>query len=299
MQKIIPHLWFDGQAEDAARLYTPLIAGSRVGRVTRYGKAGFEQHGQREGTAMTAEFDLGGYRMVGLNAGPHFRFTPAVSYFVMLEAEADVDRLWAGLIEGGSVLMPLDAYDWSPKYGWLNDRYGLSWQIALGKLSDVGQTVTPALLFTGGQAGRAEEAINHYTSVFPDSHIKGMLRYDGSGPDPAGTIMHGQFSLCGQTFMAMDSALAHDFKFSEANSHLVLCKTQEEIDHFWSALSAVQEAERCGWLKDRFGVSWQVVPDVLIEMMTDPDPAKVGRVTEAFMAMTKLDVAKLKRAYAG
>jgi len=299
MQKIVPHLWFDSQAEDAARLYTALIPGSQIGRITRYGKAGFEHHGQLEGTAMTVEFELGGYRLVGLNGGPHFRFTPAVSYFIMLEDAADVDRLWAGLVEGGSVLMPLGAYDWSKRYGWLNDRYGLSWQVALGSRADVGQTVTPALLFTGAQAGRAEEAITHYTSVFPGSHIRGIWRYDGSGPDPAGTIMHAQFSLCGETFMAMDSAHAHDFTFTEANSQLVICKSQDEIDHYWSALSAVPEAERCGWLKDRFGVSWQVVPETLIGMMSDPDPAKVGRVTDAFMAMKKLDIAALERAYAG
>lgn len=295
MQKIIPHLWFDGAAEEAAVLYARLIAGSRVGRVTRFGKAGLAQHGQLEGTAMTVEFELAGYRMVGLNGGPHFRFTPAVSYFVMLESEVEVDRLWRGLVEGGSVLMPLDAYDWSPKYGWLSDRFGLSWQIALGARSDVGgQAVTPALMFTGARCGQAEAAMEHYVSVFPGSGIDGVLRYDGSGQDAAGTVRHAQFKLMGKMFMAMDSALDHDFGFTPANSHLILCADQAEIDRYWIALSA----EQCGWLQDRFGVSWQVVPERLTALMNDPDPERVGRVAEAFMGMKKLDLAALETAAA-
>jgi predicted 3-demethylubiquinone-9 3-methyltransferase (glyoxalase superfamily) len=153
-------------------------------------------------------------------------------------------------------------------------------------------------MFTGEQAGRAEEAMAHYTAVFPEAAIQGVHRYDGSGADAEGTVMHAQFTLCGETFMAMDSALEHGFGFSTANSHLVLCRDQAEIDHYWRALSAVPEAEQCGWLADRYGVSWQVAPARMIEMMTDPDPARVARVTDAFMAMKKLDLATLERAYA-
>lgn len=299
MQKIVPQLWFDDDAEEAVGLYTALVPGSRICHVARYGKAGFEQHGRPEGSVMTVDFELGGYRMTGLNGGPHFRFTPAVSYFVALDEEQAVDRLWAGLVEGGKVLMPFDAYPWSAKYGWLADRYGVSWQVALGKRADVGQAVCPALLFVGDQLGRAEEAIAHYISVFPDSRVVGILHYDGSGADAAGTVQHAQFQLAGETFMAMDSALDHDFGFTEANNHLVLCETQDEVDHYWAALSAVPEAEQCGWLKDRFGVSWTIVPRRLLDMMAEGDPARVERVTGAFMQMKKLDIAALERAYAG
>lgn len=300
MQKIIPHLWFDGEAEAAARLYTSLIPDSRIERVSRYGKAGFERHGRPEGTVMTVAFTLGGYRLVGLNGGPQFRPTPAISYALVLEDESAVDRVWDGLAEGSYVLMPLACYDWSPKYGWLSDRFGVSWQMLIGKRSDIaGQTLAPTLMFVGDQAGRAEEAIAHYTAVFPGSRIGGIARHDASGPDPAGTVRHAQFYLNGEAFWAMDSALAHGFGFTEANSLLVLCESQEEVDHYWRALSAVPEAERCGWLKDRFGVSWQIVPAALIDMMADPDPARVARVTEAFMAMKKLDIALLECAYAG
>jgi predicted 3-demethylubiquinone-9 3-methyltransferase (glyoxalase superfamily) len=300
MQKIIPHIWFDEEAEDAARLYTALLPGSAVKRVSRYGKAGFEQHGRPEGTVMTVEFELAGYRFAGINGGPHFRPSPAISYFLVQEHEADVERLWSALLEGGQVLMPMDAYDWSPRYGWLNDRFGVSWQISLGQRADIGgQAIAPALMFVRHRAGQAEDALELYTRVFPNSHVEGILRHDGSGPDATGTVMHAQCYLNGETFMLMDSALPHDFGFTEANSQLVLCETQDEIDHYWHALSAVPEAEACGWLKDRFGVSWQIVPELLIDMMTDADRSKVDSVTEAIMQMKKLDIARIRQAYAG
>lgn len=243
-------------------------------------------------------FQLAGQDMLALNGGPHFSFTPAISLLVVLESERQIDALWAALSDGGSVLMPLDAYDWSQKYGWLNDRYGLSWHIMLGKHADVGQTVSPSLLFVGRQAGKAEEAVRFYASVFGNSEIQGIARHDGDGTEPAGTVKHAQFRLEGGTFMEMDSALEHQFGFNEAVSFIVSCDTQGEIDRLWSALSAVPEAERCGWLKDRYGVSWQIVPSVLPELMSDPDPEKSGRVMAALMGMGKLDIGRLQAAHA-
>lgn len=297
-QKILPHLWFDGDAEAAAQCYVGLVAGSKIVEVSHYSEAGIDVHGQAAGRVMNVAFTLAGYRMLALNGGPHFRPTPAVSYFVMYDQVAELDRAWDTLAADGSILMPLDAYEWSPRYGWLSDRYGVSWQLSQGSRADIGgQALAPALLFTGERAGHADAAIRHYTEIFPTSHIEGVLRYDGSGSDPAGTIQHAQFSLCGETFMAMDSALDHAFTFTEANAFMVLCDTQEEIDYFWKALSAEPQAERCGWLKDRFGVAWQIVPRALPQMMREPAAAQ--RVMSAFMEMGKLDIAALQRASAG
>jgi len=297
-QKILPHLWFDGEAEAAAQCYVGLVADSKIEEVSHYGEAGTDVHGQAAGRVMNVAFTLAGYRMLALNGGPHFRPTPAVSYFVMFEEPAALDHAWEALAADGNILMPLDAYAWSPRYGWLSDRYGVSWQLSQGRRADIGgQALAPALLFTGERAGHADAAIRHYTDIFPKSHIEGILRYDGSGNDPAGTIQHAQFYLCGETFMAMDSSLDHAFTFTEANSFLVLCDTQEEIDHFWKAMSAEPQAERCGWLKDRFGVSWQIVPRVLPQLMSEPAAAQ--RVMTAFMEMGKLNIAALERASAG
>lgn len=297
-QKIIPHLWFDDQAEEAVNFYTSLFEDSKTGDITRYGKAGKEIHGQEAGAVMTVDFKLAGYKIIALNGGPHFQFTPAISFYVTGETESEVDRLWKKLSEDGTPLMPLDKYDWSEKYGWVQDRYGLTWQISLGKLDDVhGQKIIPSLMFVS-KKGQAEEAINLYTSLFDDSSITGIMRY-GSGEDqPEGSVMHAQFRLNnGEVFMAMDSSPEHaDFTFNEAVSLLIQCETQEEIDHFWK-LSSVPEAEQCGWLKDKFGVSWQVYPTVLHEMLKDSDSEKVARVTEAFLQMKKFDTQKLKEAF--
>jgi predicted 3-demethylubiquinone-9 3-methyltransferase (glyoxalase superfamily) len=299
MQKIVPNLWYDSEAETAARAYVDLVPGSALGSIVRYPEAGREIHGREPGSVMTVDFRLGDTELLALNGGPQFQFTPAVSLFVILEDRAAVDRLWQGLIEGGKEMMALDRYDWSERYGWLADRWGLNWQIALGKHADTGRTVTPSLLFTGEATGRAGPAIEHYISVFPGTTVDGIMRYDGSGKDPAGSVMHAQFRIGGQAIMAMDSAVADPAPFNEAVSLLVNCEDQAEIDRLWSALSAVPEAEACGWLKDRFGVSWQIAPRVLGEMMTSGDRAAVERVTDAFMKMKKLDLPTLERAYAG
>lgn len=300
MQKIIPHLWFDSEAEEAIQFYTSLFPGSTTGKTTRYGKEGFEIHGQPEGKVMIVEFKLGGYEFIGLNAGPLFKFNPSISFFVVCETEEETNKLWENLSDGGSVLMPLDRYDWSGKYGWVQDRYGISWQLSLGKLEDVGQRITPSLMYVGDQAGRAEEAVNLYTSIFKNSEVDGISRYTGNeGPDKEGTVNHAQFSLNGEKFMVMDSAMEHRFTFNEAISLLVNCTTQEEVDYFWEKLSEGGEEGPCGWVKDKFGVSWQISPVRLSEMLADEDPAKVGRVTNAFLHMKKFDIQKLEEAFTG
>lgn len=298
MQKIVPNLWYDDAAEEAARLYARLVPGSSVGPVVRYGAAGREIHGRPEGSVMTVEMDLAGTCVVAMNGGPAFRFTPAVSLFVTLDDRAAVDRLWSGLLDGGTALMPLDAYGWSPRYGWLQDRWGLNWQIALGDPAAAGRRVSPCLMFCGDAVGRAEDAMADYVALFPDGRIDLVSRYDGTGPDAAGTIRHARFRLAGETFLCMDSALPHLFGFNEAVSLAVACDDQAEIDRYWSALSARPEAEACGWLKDAYGLSWQVVPRDSLRMLGGPDRAQADRVMSAFLTMKKPDVAALEAAFA-
>jgi predicted 3-demethylubiquinone-9 3-methyltransferase (glyoxalase superfamily) len=192
-----------------------------------------------------------------LNGGSQYTFNPSVSFFVVCETEEEIDKTWKNLLEGGSVLMPLDKYEWSAKYGWVQDRFGLSWQLSLGKRDEVGQKITPMLMFTGKQNGRAEQAFQFYTSVFANSSVKGVLRYKKGENEVEGAVKHVQFNLGKYIFMAMESSFPHHFSFNEAISFVVECKTQEDIDYYWEKLSAVPEAEQCGWLKDKFGVSWQ------------------------------------------
>lgn len=299
-QKIVPCLWFDSNAEEAAHFYTSLFADSHIGRILRYGEEGQEITGKPPGSVMTVDFQLAGYRFTGLNGGPQFTFTPAISFWLQCESAAEIDALWTGLVQGGMALMPLDKYEWSDKYGWVQDKFGLTWQLALGKLADVGQKITPFLMFVGNQHGRAEEALKLYTEIFVDSKVDGILRYAAGEGGTAGTVKHAQFGLSREKFMVIDGGLSHSFNFNEAISLEILCATQGEVDYFWDKLTANGGEEGpCGWLKDKFGVSWQVAPTALYDFLHDPDPVKAQSVTRAILQMKKLDIATLQRAYVG
>jgi predicted 3-demethylubiquinone-9 3-methyltransferase (glyoxalase superfamily) len=293
MHEITPHLWFDREAVEAAEFYASTFAGSKVGDVSTL-------HDTPSGDADVVSFELLGQPFMAISAGPLFEFTPAVSFLVACTGKDEVDELWARLAEGGKALMPLDAYPFSERYGWTEDRYGLSWQLMHVGAESIRQRITPTLMFTGDVCGRAEEAIGFYTLVFPDSSAGDVARYAaGEEPEVEGTVKHARFTLAGQEFAAMDSARVHGFGFNEAISFMVGCETQDEIDRYWERLSAVPEAEQCGWLKDRFGVSWQIVPADLGELLSSGSAEQKARVTEAFLQMKKFDLAELKRAYEG
>lgn len=293
MQKIVPHLWFDTAAGEAAEFYTSLFDGSRINDRTTL-------HDTPSGTAELVTVDLAGQHFMLLSAGPYFKFTPAVSFLIACRTIAEVEHLWARLSEGGSALMPLDTYAFSERWGWVMDRFGLTWQVMFHGDLDVRQKITPTLMFVGDVYGKAEEAIHFYTSVFSDAHGGSILRYgEDEAPNRPGTIKFAAFTLEGQGFANMDNGYDHDFTFNEAISFVVNCDIQAEIDAFWAKLSAVPDAEQCGWLKDRYGVSWQIVPTIMNEMMQDKDPVKLARVTQAFLKMKKFDIAELQRAYEG
>ena len=187
--------------------------------------------------------------------------------------------------------MPLDKYEWSKKYGWLTDSYGVNWQLSFGGKEDVSQKFTPFLMFAGSNSGKAEQAMHFYTSVFKESGIKMIARYEKGENDIEGTVKHAQFILDNQVFMCIDSSFMHGFSFNEAVSFVVECETQDEIDYYWDKLTDGGEEIQCGWLKDKYGVSWQVVPEILGKLMSDPGRAE--RVTRAFLQMKKFDIAKL------
>ncbi len=155
------------------------------------------------------------------------------------------------------------------------------------------QRITPFLWFDR----QAEEAANFYVSVFPNSKVVKVVRYGAAGPGPAGSAMSVEFQIEGQSFVAFNGG--PHFKFTEAISFVVHCRTQAEVDAYWEKLSAGGEPSRCGWLKDRFGLSWQVVPTVLPELLSDPDPETATRVTKAMLAMKKLDIRALEQAREG
>jgi predicted 3-demethylubiquinone-9 3-methyltransferase (glyoxalase superfamily) len=299
MQKIVPHLWFDTEAREAAEFYCRVFADSEVSSVTTLTDT-------PSGDCDVVSFRLCSYEFMAISAGPQFRINPSISFIVNFEgadraATERLDRTWEELAEGGTELMPLGEYPFSKRYGWIQDRYGVSWQLILSSPEgDPRPGIVPSLMFTSEVCGRAEEAASFYLSVFSDSERGQVARYpEGVEPEEPGTIMYSDFRLHDGWFAAMDSARAHDFGFNEAVSLMVNCDDQAEIDRYWEALSAVPEAEQCGWLKDRFGVSWQVVPAEMGEMMTSGTREQIDRVTQAFLPMKKFDLAELRRAYRG
>ncbi|MGZ3687163.1 MAG: VOC family protein [Bdellovibrionota bacterium] len=281
--KIQVCLWFDHQAEEAARFYASLFRSSQVGKAVPYGPAASEASGQPEGSAMTVEFELEGVRFLGLNGGNQFHFSPAISLLVGCTSEAEIDALWSKLSQ--STRMPLQKYPFAEKYGWCQDRFGIDWQLILAPRR---QKIAPALLFANQKFGKAEEAIRFYTSVIPGSEI-GMIAKD----EKTGAVLHSVVTLAGQDFVFMEGPLEHQFDFTPAISFVVGCESQKELDTIWSKLSAVPEAEQCGWLQDKYGVSWQIVPKHWGKRISDADPATRERWMEAVMQMKKLDFARL------
>ena len=273
-EKITPCLWYNGNAGEAADLYCSIFTNAKIA----------------SRSPIVFEINVAGQSITLLDGGPMYQPNPSISLFYICENANELDRVWNGLNKEGEVLMALDKYPWSEKYGFISDKFGVSWQISLGKIEDVGQKVTPCLMFTGKQCGRAEEALHFYSSVFKISKTDGIL-YEDQNKD---LVRHAQFALMGNKFMVMDSAAPHKFAFSEGVSLTIHCETQEEIDYYWQKLTESGEESMCGWLKDKFGVSWQVVPVVLEKILGDP--AKAGKAAKAFMAMRKLDIEQIVHA---
>lgn len=298
MQKIVPHIWFDTQAVEAANYYCSAFSDAKVLSATTL-------RGTPSGDCDLVSFSIVGYEFMAISAGPVFQLNPSISFILNFDpskdkdAQANLDNLWQKLSDGGKVLMELGQYPFSKHYGWMQDKFGVSWQLMLTDPSGEERPfIIPALLFTGSVCGKAEEATDFYISLFKDSKRGMIARYPaGMEPNKEGTIMFTDYMLAGQWFGAMDSAEQHAFTFNEALSFVVKCDTQEEIDFFSSQMSSVPDTEQCGWLKDRFGVSWQIVPSSMSDMLQKGTPEQVDRVTQAFLQMKRFDISALQSAF--
>ncbi|MFA5894847.1 MAG: VOC family protein [Candidatus Shapirobacteria bacterium] len=290
-QKITPYLWFDKEALEAAELYTTTFGNSKI-----LSKSSLEN--TPSGKVDMATILIEGQEFGMISAGPLFKINPSISFMVNCESEEELDRLWKKLLDNGEALMEIGKYPFAEKYGWLQDKFGVSWQLIYRGKEKFSQKIVLTLMFVGGVCGKAREAISLYAATFPKSAIGDMMTYGaGEEPDREGTIKHASFTLAGVELAAMDSAHDHKFGFNEGVSLVVHCENQAEIDEYWENLSAVPEAEQCGWLKDKYGVSWQIVPNAMDRMMGSGNQSKIAKVTEAFLKMKKFDVAELERVY--
>ena len=285
MQKIIPHLWFDKKAVEAAKFYISIFDDSRINFITKI-------YDTPSGDCDIVSFQIRGYEFRAISAGPLFKINPSISFHIKCKTIEEVDRIWEKLSEKGIVMMELGKYPFSKRYGWIKDKYGVSWQV-IYEQRDFKQRITPMLMFVGDVCGKAEEALNFYTSVFPNSKLDIFARHTkGEEPDKERTVKYAQCILEGQEFVAMDSAHDHKFAFNEAISLIINCKDQKEIDYFWNKLSAFPKSEQCGWIKDKYGVSWQIVPENMEELISK-NPKKT---IPAMLKMKKISIADLKKA---
>ncbi|OEH86873.1 hypothetical protein BHU72_01000 [Desulfuribacillus stibiiarsenatis] len=293
MQKIVPHLWFDKEAAEAATWYVSLFEDSSIIGITTLPDT-------PSGDTEIVDFKLANFRFSAISAGPYFTLNPSVSLMIACGTSEEVDRLHENLSAGGKELMPLDEYPFSKRYAWIEDKYGLNWQIMLVGNTDEHQRIRPALLFSGDACGKAEEAINYYVSTFKEAN-KGFINHYApeEAMDKRAKVNYGEVNLYGTQFIVMDHGYGADFTFNEAFSFMVLCENQEEIDYYWDKLSFVPEAEQCGWIKDQFGLSWQIVPANFNEVLMKGTKEEVKRVTEAFLKMKKFDLAALEKARLG
>lgn len=290
MKKITLHFWFDNQAKEASEFYTSLFSNSKIENITTIKDT-------PSGDCDIVSFSLENEPFMAISAGPHFRINPSISFFVAFSEEEEISKVYTALSNGGVSLMPYDTYPWAEKYAWLQDKYGVSWQLSLSTTHSYTQKITPFLMFTGSVAGKAKEALDFYTSIFPNSKTNTVVNYQEGDGDNVGFVKHSQFTLNNQLFMAIDSSLDHQFNFNEAISLIVSCDTQDEIDYYWEKLSAVPEAEQCGWLKDKYGVSWQITPIVMDKMMSKGTDKQIEAVTNAFLKMKKFDIKTLEEVY--
>jgi len=300
MQKIVPHLWFDTQAKEAAEFYCQVFPNSKM-------LDSIVLKDTPSGDTDLVRFSVQGCEFMAISAGPYFTINQSISFMLNFDPSQDdqaaqnLQTIWDKLVSGGTVLMPLQEYPFSKHYGWVQDKFGVGWQLILtDPAGEPRPFVVPSLMFAGDSTNKAEEAMNFYAAVFKDAKQGTVARYpQDTGPAKQGSLMFADVMLEGQWFAVMDSGVEQTTPFTEAVSLLINCDSQDEIDYYWQKLSAVPEAEQCGWLKDKFGVSWQVSSSAMSTMLRDGTPEQVARVTKAFLQMKKFDLAELQKAYKG
>jgi predicted 3-demethylubiquinone-9 3-methyltransferase (glyoxalase superfamily) len=272
---IYPCLWFNGQISEATQFYTSLFKESSI-------------HAEN---AMISKFEIEGTPIKLLNGGALFTKNASISLFVKCSTQTEVETLYQAFMEGGKVLMPLGAYEWSSLYAWVEDKYGMSWQLFLTALAPGEQKIMPSMLFTNEVFGSAKEAMHFYTSVFKENKVFTIDQYNEPNQTIHGKLKFGYFEVLGAQFAIMDGPGEHLFQFNEGISFVIECDGQEQVDYYWDQLSAGGYEGQCGWLKDKFGISWQVLPKALNQLMSNPQTAEKAR--NAFTKMNKLIIKDL------
>lgn len=274
MEKLIyPCVWCDNNAIEMANFYISVFPNTEIVDQNKW----------------VVVLKMKGHRVMLLNGGDTFKPNPSISLMYLSSSEQEIESIYKKISSGGKDLMPLDSYPFSSKYAWVEDKYNVSWQLITTPQDDIVQNVVPTLMFIGDNNGKAEDAIDFYTSVFANSHKRGIARYTGSEGETEGNIKHAEFIINNYLLMIMDSSYPHAFQFSGGVSLVVECKDQEEIDYYWNKLTSQGgEEHMCGWLRDKYGVSWQITPNIMKDILL-----KTPKVMEVMMTMKKLEIKPL------
>ncbi|HJG79909.1 MAG TPA: VOC family protein [Brevibacterium senegalense] len=305
MTQLTPHIWCNRTAEEAADLYTRTFRQVREIARSHYPTEDLPDFQKSfAGQVVSLELEIHGCPVGFINADDIFRPNPAAGFMVHIStAHVDdpttyIDEIHDRLIDGGHALMPLGEYPFSPRYAWIEDRYGVSWQLFVSPDDAPPRPfLVPALLFSGQAQNRCAEAVVTYTSLFPGAEAGTVATYpEPTGPARAGDVMFSEMRLGPDGddptrepwVTAMDSGVEQPFTFTEGFSLMVRVRDQEEIDRLWDVLSTVPEKEACGWCCDEYGVSWQIVPEDIDEIMEIPG------AHQRMLEMKKLDIAGLR-----
>lgn len=331
MSTIIPNIWCNRNAAEVASFYVGTFRDAKETATISYPSDVLPEFQQEfAGQPMSVELNVAGQPLMLINARDEFRPSPSNNFMVNFDpsvhedAREYLDEVWAKLTVGGEVRMPLQEYPFSPHYGWVEDRYGVNWQLMLtNPEGEPRPFLIPSLMFGGEAQNRAAEAVDLYVEAFTQtfssahddassgtsaeastqdlsnaegnesaSRVANRVIYQEAPEgmpgapvvEPGKSVMFSDAQLRGQWITAMDSGVEQPFSFTPGVSYLVECDTQQQIDTLWSYLSAVPEAEQCGWCMDRFGVSWQVVPTALPELMAKPN------AYATLMSMKKIEI---------
>lgn len=266
--KIHPCIWCNNNAKEMANYYVSIFPHCHI----------------IDENPMVVMLAISGQKFMLLNGGSMFVPNPSISFMYLTDKTEEIDRICEKLAENGKFLMQKDKYPWSENYAWVEDKYKVSWQLYFGKKEEIYQTVAPKLMFCNSSFGKAKKAAQFYVDIFKNSTARGTLE------DKDGHVQHGEFIIENYLIMMMDAPGKHNFSFTEGISLVVNCQNQEEIDFLWETLTKNGGQEsRCGWLKDAYGISWQIVPENWEALLANNKNAM-----DALLKMNKIEIEKLK-----
>ncbi len=295
MRRIVPCLWYTREAGEAAEFYKLALPDTRIKKISHFDEVPPEAGGIKSGDVMLVKLMIGDSEIHLLNGGPYYEHTPSVSLMVTVGSKEELDLIHQKLSPGGTALIEIGEYPFSPRYTFFSDKFGVHWQLIMKEGEKL--KVTPTVIFGGEKQGLGPEAMEHYLSIFADSSVLEEERYKKNEGGIENSLKYSCLKIGESELVIMDAGNPSPMVLTGAISFVVPCKDQNEIDSFWEKIGAEGKEIHCGWIEDKFGVSWQVVPENLDMFINGPDKEKARRAMRAMLKMVKLDMDKIRSAY--